>query len=323
MPVKPSRILVADDETVNLKIMDRFLREAGHEPLLACSGLEALAMLDPTVELAFLDVMMPGVDGFEVVRSMRADPALRDIPVIMVTAAGEGELLERAFAAGANDFLGKPFDREELLARVGAAAMQVNLNRRLKQAYERISREIDLVAGLQKRLLPDCSPRLGRAAVECYYRPSGRASGDYYDFFSLPGGTIRAVMADVSGHGARAAVLMAVVRTLVRVSAKEVFAEQRKQNRANAAKTLDELKASGVTVYQLADAAKWRQATEPLYAEFSAKSPATKQMIETVDGRVRIVNREALESAAGHMLRRRLKTPYSGTRAVRESPRSP
>ena len=72
------------------------------------------------------------------------------------------------------------------------------------------------------------------------------------------------------------------LRTLVRGSAKDVFAEQRKQNRANAAKTLEELKATGITVYQLSDAPKWRAATEPLFTEFGAKSPATKAMIDKI-----------------------------------------
>jgi C4-dicarboxylate-binding protein DctP len=72
------------------------------------------------------------------------------------------------------------------------------------------------------------------------------------------------------------------LRQLVRESAKQIFAEQRKQNRDNAAKTLDELKASGITVYRLGDAPAWREAAEPLYAEFGAKSPATKAMIDRI-----------------------------------------
>jgi C4-dicarboxylate-binding protein DctP len=76
--------------------------------------------------------------------------------------------------------------------------------------------------------------------------------------------------------------LPADLQKLVRDSAKEVFAEQRRQNRANANKTLDELKASGITVYTLSDAPKWQAATESLYAEFGAKSPATKAMIDKI-----------------------------------------
>jgi C4-dicarboxylate-binding protein DctP len=72
------------------------------------------------------------------------------------------------------------------------------------------------------------------------------------------------------------------LQQLVRTAAKEVFAEQRRINRANTAKTLEELKASGVTVLALSDTPKWREATEPLFAEFGAKSPATKAMIDRI-----------------------------------------
>jgi C4-dicarboxylate-binding protein DctP len=78
--------------------------------------------------------------------------------------------------------------------------------------------------------------------------------------------------------------LPADLQKLVRDSAKEVFAEQRKVNRANTAKTLEELKAAGVAVHQLSDTPKWRQATESLFAEFGAKSPATKAMIDKILG---------------------------------------
>jgi C4-dicarboxylate-binding protein DctP len=76
--------------------------------------------------------------------------------------------------------------------------------------------------------------------------------------------------------------LPADLQKLVRDSAKEVFAKQRAENRANAAKTLDELKASGIQVFQVSDTAKWREASETLYAEFGAKSPATKAMIDKI-----------------------------------------
>lgn len=212
------RVLVVDDSKTVLRLLTYILGQ--HYVLHAVEdGLEAIeahASFKPDVII--LDMNMPLKSGLEVMQHVRGTAQDHEVQIIVLTAQDTKALKARAFAAGANDFLGKPFDREELLARVGAAARQVSLTRRLRQAYERISREIDLVAGLQRRLLPDCSPVLGETTVECFYRPSGRASGDYYDFFTLPDGTIRAVMADVSGHGARAAFLMAVVRTLVRVS---------------------------------------------------------------------------------------------------------
>jgi C4-dicarboxylate-binding protein DctP len=72
------------------------------------------------------------------------------------------------------------------------------------------------------------------------------------------------------------------LQKLVRDTAKDIFAEQRKVNRANAAKTLEELKAAGVTVHQLSDTPKWREATNSLFDEFGAKSPATKAMIDRI-----------------------------------------
>ncbi|MBI4804242.1 MAG: SpoIIE family protein phosphatase [Desulfovibrio sp.] len=212
------RVLVVDDSKTVLRLLTYILgqqyrlqsAEDGHE------AIEAHATFKPDVII--LDMNMPVKSGLEVMQHIRGVAQDHEVQIIVLTAQDTKALKAKAFAAGANDFLGKPFDREELLARVGAAARQVNLNRRLRQAYERISREIDLVAGLQRRLLPDCTPLLGENTVECLYRPSGRASGDYYDFFTLPDGTMRVVVADVSGHGARAAFLMAVVRTLVRVS---------------------------------------------------------------------------------------------------------
>ncbi|MFZ5427962.1 MAG: SpoIIE family protein phosphatase [Thermodesulfobacteriota bacterium] len=212
------RVLVVDDSKTVLRLLTYIL---GQQYVLhaAEDGQEAIeshASFRP--DIIILDMNMPVKSGLEVMQHIRGTAQDHDVQIIVLTAQDTKALKAKAFAAGANDFLGKPFDREELLARVGAAARQVSLTRRLRQAYERISREIDLVAGLQKRLLPDCSPVLGETMVECFYRPSGRASGDYYDFFTLPDGSIRVVMADVSGHGARAAFLMAVVRTLVRVS---------------------------------------------------------------------------------------------------------
>jgi len=212
------RVLVVDDSKTVLRLLTFILgklyrleaAEDGQE------AIEAHAAFKPDVII--LDMNMPVKSGLEVMQHIRGVAQDHDVQIVVLTAQDTKVLKSRAFAAGANDFLAKPFDREELLARVGAAARQVTLTRRLRQAYNRISREIDTVAGLQKRLLPDCTPLMGETLVECLYRPSGRASGDYYDFFTLPDGCIRAVMADVSGHGARAAFLMAVVRTLVRVT---------------------------------------------------------------------------------------------------------
>ncbi len=132
--VLPSkRILVADDELVNLKVVAHFLREFGHEPVLADSGIKALELMDSSIDLVLLDVMMPGVDGFEVVRRIRSNPAQQDIPIIMITALTGRQDRLTAVEAGANDFIAKPIDKTELQVRMRSLL-------RMKQSQDEVKR---------------------------------------------------------------------------------------------------------------------------------------------------------------------------------------
>lgn len=113
------RILIVDDNPVNLGVVVDHLEEAGYEVLVALGGAEALdrvAFADP--DLVLLDVMMPDMSGFDVCRALQDDPQYRDIPVIFMTALADVEDKVTAFKAGGVDFVSKPFQIEELLARV-------------------------------------------------------------------------------------------------------------------------------------------------------------------------------------------------------------
>lgn len=114
-----TRILVVDDEERNLKLLIVCLAHEGYETATACSGLEALqttASFRP--DLILLDIMMPEMDGFEVCRKLKENADTAHIPVIMVTALDDRASKIRGLEAGAEDFLGKPVDRAELLVRV-------------------------------------------------------------------------------------------------------------------------------------------------------------------------------------------------------------
>jgi adenylate cyclase len=113
---EPAVILVVDDVPQNVRLLEAVLEPRGYAVVTATSGEEALQRLG-AVDLVLLDVVMPGIDGYEVCRRVRADPATRFLPVVMVTASGEQEK-RRAIDAGADDFVTKPFDQDELLARV-------------------------------------------------------------------------------------------------------------------------------------------------------------------------------------------------------------
>jgi PleD family two-component response regulator len=116
---KQATILIVDDDLFNLKLLKTQLAVAGHAVRTASSGEEALAAVaEQLPDLILLDVMMPGIDGFEVARRLKADSRTRSIPIIMVTALEDNESRLKGLEMGAEDFLSKPVNRAELQMRV-------------------------------------------------------------------------------------------------------------------------------------------------------------------------------------------------------------
>ena len=115
------RILVVDDQPANLRAVSALLTRQGYEVLTAGRGEDALAIAAQSLpDLLLLDMMMPGMDGFELLGELRQRAEWQRLPAIFLTAAQDRELLLRAFDAGAVDYVTKPFMPEELLARVNA-----------------------------------------------------------------------------------------------------------------------------------------------------------------------------------------------------------
>ena len=114
-----TKILVVDDEPLNIKLLEATLIPEGYKVITASNGEECLAKLSESdVSLILLDIMMPGMDGFEVTRRLRADPKWRLIPIVMITALTETADRVKGIEAGCDDFISKPFDEDEVLARV-------------------------------------------------------------------------------------------------------------------------------------------------------------------------------------------------------------
>jgi class 3 adenylate cyclase len=115
----PARILVVDDTPLNVKLLADLLRAQGYDVLTAASGREAMAIVEKEdLDLVLLDVVMPEMSGYEVCRKIRANPGTGILPVVMVTALDPGEERIKGIEAGADDFLTKPINQPELLARV-------------------------------------------------------------------------------------------------------------------------------------------------------------------------------------------------------------
>ena len=161
-------ILVVDDLPQNVRLLEAVLVPRGYTVVAAMSGRDALDRVssDP-VELVLLDIVMPEMDGYEVCRTLRADPATQFLPVVMVTASGEHEKVA-AIKAGADDFIAKPFDHAELLARVSSllrikryhdtiVAQATELaawNRQLEQRVEEQVEALERMARLRRFLSP-------------------------------------------------------------------------------------------------------------------------------------------------------------------------
>ncbi|HAN54817.1 MAG TPA: hybrid sensor histidine kinase/response regulator, partial [Betaproteobacteria bacterium] len=112
-------VMVVDDSLTVRKITGRMLAREGYQVITAKDGLDALQMLQDSVpDVMLLDIEMPRMDGFELTRTMRADPKLASVPIIMITSRTADKHRDHAFSLGVNDYLGKPFQEEVLLARI-------------------------------------------------------------------------------------------------------------------------------------------------------------------------------------------------------------
>lgn len=151
----PGRLLLVDDTPANLALLIDALSDSGHEVLVAENGRSALAVLDHTTpDLVLMDVVMPGWDGIETCRRLKARPECRDLPVIFMTAVGDTPERLRAFEAGGVDYITKPLYAPEVLARV-SAHLQI---RALRQS---LAEELALRAEAEEQL----SQSLDRAVV--------------------------------------------------------------------------------------------------------------------------------------------------------------
>ena len=137
-------ILIVDDSSTNLSVLSQALKTAGYKVRVAVDGESAIEMLGkcaiyptkiPLPELILLDVQMPGIDGFETCRQLKANPAITAIPVIFMTALADAESKMKGLSLGAVDYITKPFEQDEVIARV-------NIHWRLKQLTDNLEQQV-------------------------------------------------------------------------------------------------------------------------------------------------------------------------------------
>ena len=213
LPPPQATILVVDDSPVNLQVLVRTLHGTGHRILAARDGRAALEIVRRAKpDLVLLDVMMPDVDGFEVCRLLKADPETQEIVVIFLSALGDVADKVAGLQLGAVDYVTKPIQPDEVLARVANHLTRQHLQRELRASRDRLDRELESAGRMQRLILPPSLPSHPGVEFAASYQTSRHAGGDYYDVLSLGDGRFGLMVADVSGHGAPAAIVMAMIR---------------------------------------------------------------------------------------------------------------
>jgi phosphoserine phosphatase RsbU/P len=214
------KILIVDDEPFNVDYLEQELDDLGYKTVSACNGQDALEKVQAeTPDLILLDIMMPVMDGFEVLSHLKADPATRDLPVIVISANTDLKSVVKGIQMGAEDYLPKPFEDTLLRARI-ASSLEKKRLRDIEQLYMKsMEHELEIGRRIQKRFLPASLPLVEGWEIAAYFKSAREVAGDFYDAFLLPDGNLVCVVGDVCDKGVGAALFMTLFRSLVRVTA--------------------------------------------------------------------------------------------------------
>lgn len=164
---------------------------------------------------------MPEMDGYVVCERIKENPLTSDIPIIFISALNEIEDKVKGFNVGGVDYITKPFQFEEVLARVETHLSLRRLQNQLQEANKKFERELKLAGSLQSSFIPEEPPQVPGWELSVTLKPAQETSGDFYDVYTLPNGMLGVLVADVVDKGAAAALYMALTWTLIRTYAEE------------------------------------------------------------------------------------------------------
>src|SRR5580704_9946525 len=215
MPVtmEQKSILIVDDTPVNLGVISGALRDSFNTKV-ATNGEKALAIASGAEkpDLILLDVMMPGMDGYEVCRRLKANPDTQNIPVIFLTGQTETEDETKGFEVGAVDYIHKPFSPAVVMARVQTHLVLRGIREQLALQLQTIQKELETARQIQLSILPHEIPKIEGLDIAARYVPMAAVAGDFYDFIVVDEKHIGILVADVSGHGMPAALIASMLK---------------------------------------------------------------------------------------------------------------
>lgn len=233
-------LLVVDDNAMNRDMLSRRLKRQGYTVEVAENGREALAMIKThAFDLVLLDIMMPEMNGFEVLEHVKADSSLAYLPVIMVSAVDDIESVVRCVELGAEDYLFKPFNPVLLRARLEASLEKKWLRDQQEATMEQLdienkrqADELERARQIQLSMLPTHPPRLARLEIAARQETASEVGGDYYDFFPQSNGNLRVAIGDATGHGVASGLMVSMTKaSLLATTETGLIALVRKINR--------------------------------------------------------------------------------------------
>jgi len=208
MENEPGLLLVVDDNEMNRDMLSRRLARRGHTVDVAEDGLRALEMIEKTgYDVVLLDIMMPGIDGYETLERIRSTRDSGDLPVIMATAKDASEDVVAALKIGANDYVTKPFDFPVVLARVGTQLQLKRSREALARAHQRMKKDLEAAARIQAAFLPTDEVVVDGVRCAWCYVPCDELAGDTLGIVPLDATKVGIYVVDVSGHGVPSALM--------------------------------------------------------------------------------------------------------------------
>lgn len=226
-PLDTADILVVDDGPANIRLLAVMLSSLGHKVRKATTGEMALTAIATALpDLILLDVNMPGMDGYQVCQTLKADEHTHDIPVIFISALDEVMDKVKGFTAGGIDYITKPFQLAEVQARVRTHLALRQLQKELQIKNQQLEAERSRAGKIQADLLPKKTPPLANFELAARCLPSRDVGGDFYDWQPLPSGCVNLTLGDVMGKGLAAALLMTTVRATLRALGSQTPATQ-------------------------------------------------------------------------------------------------
>jgi sigma-B regulation protein RsbU (phosphoserine phosphatase) len=216
-PESQKLILIVDDTPTNIGVISGALKDS-YKTKIATNGEKALALAsaEEKPDLILLDIVMPGMDGYEVCSRLKSDPATAEIPVIFLTGQTDAEDETRGFAVGAVDYVHKPFSPAVVRARVQSHILLREARAQLAAQLLALNNEIEMARQIQLSILPHSIPELPGLEIAARFLPMTTVAGDFYDFIRIDDKHIGILIADVSGHGLPSALIASMLQVALK-----------------------------------------------------------------------------------------------------------